>query len=74
MGHPLANPCHGARPSLTRVFSACLKSLRAPPGNRLEALTSDRQGKHSIRISDQWRLCFVWSDDDVLDVKIVDYH
>ena len=48
--------------------------LRSPPGNRLEALKGDRKGQHSIRINDQWRLCFVWSGHDAEDVEIVDYH
>lgn len=51
-----------------------LDFLRVPPGNRLEALKSDRLGQHSIRINDQWRLCFVWRDGDADDVEIVDYH
>ncbi len=45
-----------------------------PPGNRLEALKGDRKGQYSIRINDQFRLCFVWSPDGVRDVEIVDYH
>ena len=48
--------------------------LRAPPGNRLEALKGNRRGQHSIRINDQWRICFVWTDAGVEDVEIVDYH
>ena len=48
--------------------------LRRPPGNRLEALSGDRAGQHSIRINDQWRLCFRWSGSDAYDVEIVDYH
>ncbi|WP_061289996.1 type II toxin-antitoxin system RelE/ParE family toxin [Azotobacter vinelandii] len=51
-----------------------LDFLRSPPGNRLEALKHDRAGQHSIRINDQWRVCFVWSDSGVYDVEIVDYH
>ncbi len=51
-----------------------LEDLRAPPGNRLEALRGDRQGQHSIRINDQWRLCFVWQDGAAERVEIVDYH
>ena len=51
-----------------------LDELRYPPGNRLEALRGDRTGQHSIRINDQWRLCFIWKDGDVFDVEIVDYH
>lgn len=51
-----------------------LEFLRSPPGNRLEALRGDRKGQHAIRINDQWRLCFRWSDGDVDDVEIVDHH
>ena len=54
--------------------AAALDSLRVPPGNRLEALARDRKGQHSIRINDQFRLCFVWAPDGVHDVEIVDYH
>ena len=51
-----------------------LEDLRAPPANRLEALSGDRVGQHSIRVNDQWRLCFVWRDGDAYDAEIVDYH
>ena len=51
-----------------------LDDLRAPPSNRLEALKGDRKGQHSIRINDQWRICFVWKDGDAHDIEIVDYH
>lgn len=51
-----------------------LRDLAAPPGNRLQGLRGDRDGQHSIRINDQWRICFVWKDGDVYDVEIVDYH
>lgn len=51
-----------------------LQDLRVPPSNRLEKLSDDRQGQHSIRINDQWRICFVWQDDDVYRAEIVDYH
>jgi proteic killer suppression protein len=51
-----------------------LEALRVPPGNRLEALRGDRTGQHSIRINGQWRIVFVWQDDGVHDVEIVDYH
>lgn len=51
-----------------------LSDLRAPPGNRLEVLQGSRQGQHSIRINDQWRLCFIWSVAGPTDVEIVDYH
>ena len=48
--------------------------LRSPPGNRLERLTGDRSGQYSIRINDQWRLCFVWAGGDAHEVEICDYH
>ena len=51
-----------------------LDFLRVPPGNRLEALSGDRAGQHSIRINDQWRICFAWHDDGPYRVEIVDYH
>jgi len=51
-----------------------LDFLRAPPGNRLEALKGDRKGQHSVRINDQWRLCFVWTDAGPTQVEIVDDH
>ena len=51
-----------------------LADLRAPPGNRLERLSGDRAGQHSIRINDQWRICFRWRAGDAYDVEIVDYH
>ncbi len=51
-----------------------LRDLASPPGNRLEPLRRDRVGQHAIRINDQWRICFVWRDDGVEDVEIVDYH
>ena len=51
-----------------------LDDLRVPPGNRLEAVAKDRRGQHSIRIDDQWRICFVWRDGHAHQVEIVDYH
>ena len=54
--------------------AAELRDLAAPPGNRLEALRGDRRGQHSIRINDQWRICFVWREGDAYDVEIADYH
>ena len=51
-----------------------LHDLRTPPGNRLESLSGNRRGQHSIRINDQWRICFVWYDGDAWDVELVDYH
>lgn len=51
-----------------------LPDLRVLPGNRLEALKGDRAGQHSIRVNDQWRVCFVWKDGNARDVEVVDYH
>jgi toxin HigB-1 len=51
-----------------------LDGLRVPPGNRLEALKGNRVGQWSIRINDQWRICFRWKDNDAWDVEVVDYH
>jgi len=51
-----------------------LNSLRVPPGNRLEQLKGDRKGQNSIRINNQWRVCFVWKNENAFDVEIVDYH
>jgi proteic killer suppression protein len=51
-----------------------LNDLRVPPGNRLEKLSGDRAGQHSIRINQQWRICFRWDSGDAFDVEIVDYH
>ena len=60
---------------LRQIGSATsLDDLRVPPGNRLEALKGDRKGQHSIRINDQWRICFVWKDGGAEDVQVVDYH
>ena len=55
-------------------WSSVLGDLRAPPGNKLEALKGNRKGQHSIRINEQWRVCFRWSDEGAMDVEIVDYH
>ena len=51
-----------------------IDDLRIPPANRLERLSGSRSGQHSIRVNDQWRVCFTWSDGDAYDVEIVDYH
>jgi proteic killer suppression protein len=51
-----------------------LNDLRVPPGNRLEKLSGNHEGQHSIRINQQWRICFRWKDDDCYEVEIVDYH
>ena len=64
-----------ARRKLLQLHAATvLDTLRIPPGNQLEALKGKRKGQYSIRINDQWRLCFVWGIDGVRDVEIVDYH
>jgi proteic killer suppression protein len=64
-----------ARRKLAIIDAAVvLEDTNTPPGNRLEALKGDRQGQHSIRVNNQWRVCFVWKDDGAHDVEIVDYH
>jgi proteic killer suppression protein len=64
-----------AERKLTQLDAAAtLDFLRAPPGNRLEALRGDRKGQWSIRVNDQWRICFKFKNGDVSDVEIVDYH
>jgi len=64
-----------ARRKLRMLNNArALKDLRIPPANRLETLHGQRVGQHSIRINDQWRICFIWDQGDVFDVEIVDYH
>jgi proteic killer suppression protein len=64
-----------ARRKLLQIHAATeIASLRIPPGNQLEALRADRKGQHSIRINDQWRICFVWASDGAYSVEIVDYH
>ena len=55
-------------------MSLCINVLSVPPGNRLEALKGDRKGQHSIRINDQWRICFRWKSGDAYNVEIADYH
>jgi proteic killer suppression protein len=70
-----SNIQHQARRKLLLLDAAPeLSALRVPPGNQLEALKGDRKGQHSIRINDQWRICFKWKTEDVYDVEIVDYH
>jgi len=64
-----------ARRKLRMLDAAgALEDLRSPPGNHLEALSGDRAGQHSIRVNDQWRLCFVWRDGGAHEVEITDYH
>lgn len=60
---------------LTQIHAAnSLEFLRVPPGNRLERLSGEREGQWSIRVNDQWRICFAWRDGNAYDVEIVDYH
>lgn len=64
-----------ARRKLKLIDAASsIESLRIPPGNRLEALRGERKGQWSIRINDQWRICFQWTQGDAFEVEIVDYH
>ena len=64
-----------ARRKLLQIHAAtALASLRIPPGNRLESLKGNRKGQHSIRVNDQWRICFKWKSDGAHEVEIVDYH
>ena len=64
-----------AERKLQMLDAACtLEDLRVPPGNRLEALKGDRLGQYSIRLNEQWRVCFVFEDGNAFDVEIVDYH
>lgn len=64
-----------ARAKLLAIDSAGrIGDLRIPPGNRLEVLRGDRRGQYSIRINDQWRICFLWDGGNALEVEIVDYH
>jgi len=64
-----------ARRKLDQLHAAVeLRDMASPPGNRMEALSGDRKGQHSIRVNDQWRVCFVWTKQGPKDVEIVDYH
>jgi toxin HigB-1 len=64
-----------AKRKLKQIDAAAeLDFLRVPPGNHLEALKDDRAGQHSIRVNDQWRICFVWKEGDAYDVEFCDYH
>lgn len=72
---PPANLRNVAKRKLAALHAALtLDDLRIPPGNRLEELDRDRKGQHSIRVNDQFRVCFVWRDGDAYDVEITDYH
>ena len=64
-----------ARVRLQRVVAAAaLTDLRVPPSHRLEALRGDREGQYSIRVNDQWRVCFVWTDRGAMEIEVTDYH
>jgi proteic killer suppression protein len=70
-----ADLVRSAQRKLTMLnYATVLDDLRSPPGNRLERLQGARAGQHSIRINDQWRICFIWSDAGPRDVEIVGYH
>ncbi len=70
-----ANSIKVARRKLRFLHAAhVLADLRVPPGNRLEALRGNREGQHSIRVNDQFRICFVWTSDGPTDVELTDYH
>ena len=56
------------------VAAASLTDLRIPPSHQLEALRGEREGQYNIRINDQWRVCFLWTEDGAMEIKIVDYH
>lgn len=78
-GHAVRNlPMQIQRRTRTKLLlidaAGRLDDLRSPPGNHLEVLHGDRRGQHSIRINDQWRICFVWRDGEALRVEITDYH
>ena len=64
-----------ARVRLQRVVAAAsVADLRVPPSHRLQALRGDRKGQYSIRINDQWRVCFVWTDEGAMEIEVTDYH
>lgn len=75
---PKGFPADLLRPCQRKLFmiehAVALRDLLSPPGNRLELLKGSRAGQHSIRINDQWRICFEWHDDGAHNVEIVDYH
>jgi proteic killer suppression protein len=77
-GNRVARWVNIERPALRKLqqlsWSNLLDDLRAPPGNRLETLTGNRKGQYSIRINEEWRLCFKWQQEGAVDVEIVDYH
>ncbi len=78
LGQRVRRWVHVERSALRKLeqldWSSVLEDLRIPPGNHLEALKGNRAGQHSIRVNDQWRVCFVWTEDGPKNVEIVDYH
>ncbi len=75
VSHQFVNIERVARRKLLQLHATTtLMSLRVPPGNQLEALQGNRRGQHSIRVNDQWRVCFIWKEDGAYAVEIVDYH
>ncbi|MEA1652144.1 type II toxin-antitoxin system RelE/ParE family toxin [Nitrospirillum sp. BR 11164] len=73
-GFPADLVCAAQRKLAILHAATTVDDLRIPPGNRLEKLSGDREGQHSIRVNDQWRVCFRWDGQDAHDVEIVDYH
>ena len=73
-GIPHDDQRSASRKLLILDAAEALDDLRVPPGNRLEKLKGDRKGEYSIRVNDQWRICFVWSDGAAYDIEITDYH
>ena len=75
---PKGVPADVAKRAVSKLFLidtvTRVEDLRVPPGNRLEALKHDRAGQYSIRVNDQWRICFVWRDGDAHEVEFVDHH
>jgi toxin HigB-1 len=73
-GFPVAILASARRKLRMLDAAMLLQDMKTPPANRLEALTGDRRGQHSIRVNDQWRLCFIWREGHAHEVEIVDYH
>ena len=74
VSHHTKNPFLSRRKLAILNAAVELSNLKVPPGNHLEALTKDRNGQHSIRVNDQYRICFRWSEGNAHDVEVVDYH
>lgn len=71
---PLDIQCRARRKLIAIDISSSLNDLKIPPSNKLEVLSGDRRGQYSIRVNEQWRMCFIWKNGDAYDVEIVDYH